>query len=481
MKNQKYQLNEKDIQNYINNGDIIILYKFKKKFFEYCEKQKNITIIQIKFNPFQISFGYFYFLDILITSNPIEEKIKFSYDFVFIRKAYEFLIRKREKKLKIIGFKIINDLINYNFSEENKDFCKYKKEIELIKKRIHKTYQKIRKKKKIIKTFKSPEYLENLDIEKVLLKIIGDFFTKRKFGNYEGFQFFINNFDIETLIIDKIIFDKIKDATNLEEFQKKFLLIKGDLTDLDHITIETTQTSFRKINVLYTLIFDVLKNASNMEDFKFLIKTFLLLNNNEVKIKGKEKLLRINDDLKKKFSKIITFFEKNESLLSSYANKNDETKSDSFKKNSKKKSENNDEINENNENTNETTFPKEIIISSSFGIKITKNIFISDFESIEIFESIKNYLGLNNCSKIKLFNLFPKKEKEKLYFEIYDLIKNLENIKEEFIINLEYKSIITDKKIILVIRCEDKVYIFNLEKTETLLRKLRQVKYMMFY
>ena len=481
MKNQKYQLNEKDIQNYINNGDIIILYKFKKKFFEYCEKQKNITIIQIKFNPFQISFGYFYFLDILITSNPIEEKIKFSYDFVFIRKAYEFLIRKREKKLKIIGFKIINDLINYNFSEENKDFCKYKKEIELIKKRIHKTYQKIRKKKKIIKTFKSPVYLENLDIEKVLLKIIGDFFTKKKFGNYEGFQFFINNFDIETLIIDKIIFDKIKDATNLEEFQKKFLLIKGDLTDLDHITIETTQTSFRKINVLYTLIFDVLKNASNMEDFKFLIKTFLLLNNNEVKIKGKEKLLRINDDLKKKFSKIITFFEKNESLLSSYANKNDETKSDSFKKNSKKKSENNDEINENNENTNETTFPKEIIISSSFGIKITKNIFISDFESIEIFESIKNYLGLNNCSKIKLFNLFPKKEKEKLYFEIYDLIKNLENIKEEFIINLEYKSIITDKKIILVIRCEDKVYIFNLEKTETLLRKLRQVKYMMFY
>ena len=481
MKNQKYQLNEKDIQNYINNGDIIILYKFKKKFFEYCEKQKNITIIQIKFNPFQISFGYFYFLDILITSNPIEEKIKFSYDFVFIRKAYEFLIRKREKKLKIIGFKIINDLINYNFSEENKDFCKYKKEIELIKKRIHKTYQKIRKKKKIIKTFKSPVYLENLDIEKVLLKIIGDFFTKKKFGNYEGFQFFINNFDIETLIIDKIIFDKIKDATNLEEFQKKFLLIKGDLTDLDHITIETTQTSFRKINVLYTLIFDVLKNASNMEDFKFLIKTFLLLNNNEVKIKGKEKLLQINDDLKKKFSKIITFFEKNESLLSSYANKNDETKSDSFKKNSKKKSENNDEINENNENTNETTFPKEIIISSSFGIKITKNIFISDFECIEIFESIKNYLGLNNCSKIKLFNLFPKKEKEKLYFEIYDLIKNLENIKEEFIINLEYKSIITDKKIILVIRCEDKVYIFNLEKTETLLRKLRQVKYMMFY
>lgn len=474
-------MNEKDIQNYINNGDIIILYKFKKKFFEYCEKQKNITIIQIKFNPFQISFGYFYFLDILITSNPIEEKIKFSYDFVFIRKAYEFLIRKREKKLKIIGFKIINDLINYNFSEENKDFCKYKKEIELIKKRIHKTYQKIRKKKKIIKTFKSPVYLENLDIEKVLLKIIGDFFTKKKFGNYEGPQFFINNFDIETLIIDKIIFDKIKDATNLEEFQKKFLLIKGDLTDLDHITIETTQTSFRKINVLYTLIFDVLKNASNMEDFEFLIKTFLLLNNNEVKIKGKEKLLRINDDLKKKFSKIITFFEKNESLLSSYANKNDETKSDSFKKNSKKKSENNDEINENNENTNETTFPKEIIISSSFGIKITKNIFISDFESIEIFESIKNYLGLNNCSKIKLFNLFPKKEKEKLYFEIYDLIKNLENIKEEFIINLEYKSIITDKKIILVIRCEDKVYIFNLEKTETLLRKLRQVKYMMFY
>ena len=474
-------MNEKDIQNYINNGDIIILYKFKKKFFEYCEKQKNITIIQIKFNPFQISFGYFYFLDILITSNPIEEKIKFSYDFVFIRKAYEFLIRKREKKLKIIGFKIINDLINYNFSEENKDFCKYKKEIELIKKRIHKTYQKIRKKKKIIKTFKSPVYLENLDIEKVLLKIIGDFFTKKKFGNYEGPQFFINNFDIETLIIDKIIFDKIKDATNLEEFQKKFLLIKGDLTDLDHITIETTQTSFRKINVLYTLIFDVLKNASNMEDFEFLIKTFLLLNNNEVKREGKKKLLRINDDLKKKFSKIITFFEKNESLLSSYANKNDETKSDSFKKNSKKKSENNDEINENNENTDETTFPKEIIISSSFGIKITKNIFISDFESIEIFESIKNYLGLNNCSKIKLFNLFPKKEKEKLYFEIYDLIKNLENIKEEFIINLEYKSIITDKKIILVIRCEDKVYIFNLEKTETLLRKLRQVKYMMFY
>ena len=307
------------------------------------------------------------------------------------------------------------------------------------------------------------------------------FLLKKKFGNYEGPQFFINNFDIETLIIDKIIFDKIKDATNLEEFQKKFLLIKGDLTDLDHITIETTQTSFRKINVLYTLIFDVLKNASNMEDFKFLIKTFLLLNNNEVKIKGKKKLLRINDDLKKKFSKIITFFEKNESLLSSYANKNDETKSDSFKKNSKKKSENNDEINENNENTNETTFPKEIIISSSFGIKITKNIFISDFECIEIFESIKNYLGLNNCSKIKLFNLFPKKEKEKLYFEIYDLIKNLENIKEEFIINLEYKSIITDKKIILVIRCEDKVYIFNLEKTETLLRKLRQVKYMMFY
>ena len=480
MKNQKYQLNEKDIQNYINKGDIIILYKFKKKFFEYCEKQKNITIIQIKFNPFQISFGYFYFLDILITSNPIEEKIKFSYDFVFIRKAYEFLIRKREKKLKIIGFKIINDLINYNFSEENKDFCKYKKEIELIKKRIHKTYQKIRKKKKIIKTFKSPVYLENLDIEKVLLKIIGDFFTKRKFGNYEGFQFFIHNFDIETLIIDKIIFDKIKDATNLEEFQKKFLLIKGDLTDLD-FTIETMQTSFRKINVLYTLIFDVLKNASNMEDFEFLIKTFLLLNNNEVKREGKKKLLQINDDLEKKFSKIITFFEKNESLLSSYANKNDETKSDSFKKNSKKKSENNDEINENNENTNETTFPKEIIISSSFGIKITKNIFISDFESIEIFESIKNYLGLNNCSKIKLFNLFPKKEKEKLYFEIYDLIKNLENIKEEFIINLEYKSIITDKKIILVIKCEDKVYIFNLEKTETLLRKLRRVKYMMFY
>ena len=82
----------------------------------------------------------------------------------------------------------------------------------------------------------------------------------------------------------------------------------------------------------------------------------------------------------------------------------------------------------------------------------------------------------NEHYPIKEINLIPKKEKGRLYNNVYNLIDNLKYVYDEFRYIIDYEVIIkeNDDIILLAIRCEDTIYLFYLEKSDSLLNKIHR-------
>ena len=487
MKTPKCEYNEEDIPHLaLNlNENIIHLYKMKEKFLEYLYNKD--IIIKLELDYARFSFALFYFLDILITYESYVEIINFTYDFDFIKNAYKFLVKKPKNKIRqIIGIKIIDDLIyNYKNSVKEEEYSKYEKKIEKIKTRIQELYENtFSKNEKIAKELDLPEDLVKLDTKEILLKIITDLFNNSNFEDYENINSLIITFDIDSIFIDEDIIDEIKNIINSDEFHNKFLLTKEDLNYLENHNIKMELNFQKKINLLYILIVEVLNEPSNIEDFPFLLNTSSLLDN-FFKEKGKDEILsKLDKGIRSRFSKIIVIFENNKSLLSSDSTK---TKSSSVKVEKKKqKKEKNTRTKKNyNKKDIQNVLPKERVISKFFDIIIHTQKFIYDIETLKIFEMIKSYssnidelLGkiYNEHYPIKEINLIPKKEKGRLYNNVYNLIDNLKYVYDEFRYIIDYEVIIkeNDDIIILAIRCEDMIYLFYLEKSDSLLNKIHR-------
>ena len=487
MKTPKCEYNEEDIPHLAQNlnENIIHLYKMKEKFLEYLYKED--INIKLELDYARFSFAFFYFLDILITYESYVEIINFTYDFDFIKNAYKFLVKKPKNKIRqIIGIKIIDDLIyNYKNSVEEEEFSKYEKKIEKIKTRIQELYENtFSKNEKIAKEFDLPEDLVKLDTKEILLKIITDLFNNSNFEDYENINSLIISFDIDSIFIDEDIIDEIKNIINSDEFHNKFFLTKADLNYLENDNIKMEKSFQKKINLLYILIVKVLNEPLNIEDFPFLLNTSSLLDN-FFKGKGKEEILsKLDKGVRNKFSKIIVIFENYKSLLSSYSAK---TKSSSVKveKKKQKKEKNTRTKKNNNKKDIQNVLPKERVISKFFDIIIHTQKFIYDIETLKIFEMFKSYssnidelLGIiyNEHYPIKEINLIPKKEKGRLYNNVYNLIDNLKYVYDEFRYIIDYEVIIkeNDDIIILAIRCEDMIYLFYLEKSDSLLNKIHR-------
>ena len=92
--------------------------------------------------------------------------------------------------------------------------------------------------------------------------------------------------------------------------------------------------------------------------------------------------------------------------------------------------------------------------------------------------NIDELLGIiyNEHYPIKEINLIPKKEKGRLYNNVYNLIDNLKYVYDEFRYIIDYEVIIkeNDDIILLAIRCEDTIYLFYLEKSDSLLNKIHR-------
>ena len=483
MKTPKADSNDKDMSDIIKNFNKNIIYFYKKRDegFEYLKNQDEV--INFKLGD-EISFGFFYLLDLLIKYGG-EEIINFTYDFNLVEKAYEFLVDKAtDKRMQIMGIKIVDDLIyNYKISHEEEEYFIYQEKIKKILAKIQDLYQNIfTKSREIFKDFNLPEDFIKLDIKKILLKIITDLFNKSDFEDYESINSILYAFDIDTIFIDEDIIEEIKKIINSNDYQDKFLLTKADLIDLENKDIKMSNTFEKKINFLYSLIVGVLNDPSNIENFPFLIKTSSILDD-IIKEKGKKEILsKLDKGIRIKFSKIIDIFEDNKSSLSTISLKTNASTVKIEKKKEKKKRKNNKGNKINDKKKDENVHPKKITISKYFKIVISQKNFAYDINSLKLFkmfEDSSQEMGkiYDDDLPLREFNLIPKSEKERLYSRIYNTIDNLKKVPDELWDHIDYKTLIEENndKILFVVRCEEIVNLFHLEKSDTLLSKIKGI------
>lgn len=83
----EYEIIDEDIPRLLEDiyQNIILIYKNKEKVFKYLWDEDKI--IEIKKDIDSFTFGFFYYLDILLTDEDNKEVINFIYDFDFIKKA----------------------------------------------------------------------------------------------------------------------------------------------------------------------------------------------------------------------------------------------------------------------------------------------------------------------------------------------------------------------------------------------------------
>ena len=187
--------------------NIIPIYKNKEKIFKYLWDEEKI--IEIKQNADRFTFGFFYYLDILITDEDNKEVINFIYDFDFIKKAYKFLIKKTKNKVRqIMGIKIIDDLIyNYKNSVEEDKYLSFKHKIDKMKSNFQIIYENaFTRHLEKIEEFNLPRNLEEIDIEDIYSKIIIGLFKNQNFEDFESIYYFLYTFEIDSNYIDESTF-----------------------------------------------------------------------------------------------------------------------------------------------------------------------------------------------------------------------------------------------------------------------------------
>ena len=152
------------------------------------------------------------------------------------------------------------------------------------------------------------------------------------------------------------------------------------------------------------------------------------------------------------------------------------------KKKEKKKGKNNKGNKINDKKKDENVHPKKITISKYFKIVISQKNFAYDINSLKLFKMFEDpsqEMGkiYEDDLPLKEYNLIPKSENERLYSRIYNTIDNLKKVPDELWDHIDYKTLMeeNDDKILFVVRCEEIVNLFHLEKSDTLLSKIKGI------
>ena len=276
----EYEIIDEDIPRLLEDiyQNIILIYKNKEKVFKYLWDEDKI--IEIKKDIDSFTFGFFYYLDILLTDEDNKEVINFIYDFDFIKKAYNFLVKRTKNKVRqIIGIKIIDDLIyNYRNTVDEDKYSSFEPKIDKIKSNIQIIYENsFTRYLEEIEEFDLPRELEEINIEDIYSKKIIGLFKNPKFEDFGKIYNLSRTFEIDSNYIDENILSEVKNIINSNEFENEFLLTKEDFYTLDKNRIKDEKELAKKINLLYFLMVHILNDPSNFEDFSFLLKTNILL------------------------------------------------------------------------------------------------------------------------------------------------------------------------------------------------------------
>ena len=470
----EYEIIDEDIPRLLEDiyHNIILIYKNKEKVFKYLWDEDKI--IKIKKDTDNFTFGFFYYLDILLTDEDNKEVINFIYDFDFIKKAYNFLVKRTKNKIRqIIGIKIIDDLIyNYRNTVDEDKYSSFKHEIDKIKSHIQSIYENsFTRYSEKIEGFDLPSELEEINIEDIYSKTIIGLFKNPEFENFEKIYNLLYTFEIDSNYIDENILSEIKNIINSNEFENEFLLTKEDFYTLDKNGIKKEKVLAKKINLLYFLMAHILNDPSNFEDFSFLLKTNILLDEILHETDNDKLLSRFDKGFKNRFSKILELFDDNKTLfttnISTILSQNLSEEKYVIKKSKTKKIKNNNKIS-----------TKKVYISNHFGISISQSNYIYDIEALKLFESINSSEKIDNNHLIshEINCVSENGKRNKKYNFIFNLINNFKCIPEEFINNIDFKAILKKENdiIIIVIRCEDIVHSFSFEYMDSISQKIRQ-------
>ena len=388
----EYEIIGEDIPRLLEDiyQNIILIYKNKEKVFKYLWDEDKI--IEIKKDIDSFTFGFFYYLDILLTDEDNKEVINFIYDFDFIKKAYNFLVKRTKNKVRqIIGIKIIDDLIyNYRNTDDEDKYSSFAPKIDKIKSNIQIIYENsFTRYLEEIEEFDLPRELEEINIEDIYSKKIIGLFKNPKFEDFGKIYNLSSTFEINSNYIDENILSEVKNIINSNEFENEFLLTKEDFYTLDKNRIKDEKALAKKINLLYFLMVHILNDPSNFEDFSFLIKTNILLDEILHETDSDKLLSRVDKGIKNRFSKILEIFDDNKTLFST---KISTTLSQNFteekyiiKKSKTKKIKNNNKIP-----------TKKVYISNHFGIIINQSNYIYDIEALKLVEIINSAEKIDN-------------------------------------------------------------------------------------
>ena len=262
---------------------IYIFFFSRKKIREILYQTDDFIPIKAESN---LSLGYYFYIDLLITIEN-QSIINYSYTIDLIRVIDNQNKKAKNKIVNVMFSKICIDLItNFEFLETYKK--EYKEEVERIEKENKKI---ISENLKIFEDYFGlqidEEYFEE-DIDKIYGDLIHSLLRNKNFKNYELVLDLMKQLDMENILITKIMYDKLNDILNNEEFVKDYkILDKNDFFNEN------------KINCYCILIKYIFKNSFYFYNINFFLETrrllIDLLNSNEVINKGKN--ISFNDKI----------------------------------------------------------------------------------------------------------------------------------------------------------------------------------------
>ena len=487
------------------NPNILRLAKKKNECLDYLYKEDRI--IPIKLEKQYSSVSYYYNLDILLLDKTF---INFTYDFPFLKYAYEFLTGKindrlSDKSIIPIIIKIINDLIyNYEQSCEN-IICEA--ELYNMKKDLNNRYKTfLEKHPDLVEDFELPNKLEELNIEDIYSQIIKNLFENVHFEDFENVNLAIYNFEIDSKYIDKKTIAEIKEMI-YSYYTNEFLLTMDDFNDLVGNESKGSNNFQKKINFLFLLMVHILNEPSDLKNFQFLSKTKTLLDEIFLNLEKNKLLSKIDKGDRKRFEQVLNIFDEHKDLFdnevetaihSSYGDK-------LIIKLIEKK------VNEPLKNeVGKADILKPIEISKYFDIKIHKKEFVYNFSALKLYENINACSSDEKTSSSNvedyintveyLIDNYHREQNEKPYSEYYDnsiikeinlienlkqnyinyilnLLNNLKYIPKELYNNIDYKALIKSEinSLTIIIRNEEMVYSFALAILDNILTAIKTI------
>ena len=259
------------------------------------ESEEIITLSTDNDNNENINISYYFYLDLLIKDNLALVNYKYSLNTILY--LYNLNIQNCKQFKGIIKTKIIIYLINNFKDHDDYDENKYKDELP----KIEKDCKDKNNNNNIIIINECFSNLNNIkyktigDIYKI---IIIELINKDKFDDYDYIINIIEELDLESIDIIKIIFEELLSNLNNNEMYIKNYLI-SNINDLNN---------HKKINFNYILLKYLLKDPIYIYQIPCLLKT----RNNIIKLikNDLEKIILLKDDknIKLRIEYIIEIF-----------------------------------------------------------------------------------------------------------------------------------------------------------------------------